>query len=139
MNTAGLVLAFSLLTGGALAQAAGALPVMPPAESAELAAKGDRCVLTWAGENGREELAVGIPFPCAFHREPGGAVRYHLMGSRRLALIEHSTPDPARGGCLTTIRGVAFDGEAVALSPGLEKVAACPPFRWDEKMFIGLF
>jgi hypothetical protein len=99
------------------------------------------CILTWTGPRGSAELSVGISSPCAFNRDQDGMIRLVGTARGRVALVESSLPDPDRAGsCITHVRGVlvAADG-AVSLSPHISMVAACLPFRWDEKMFIGLF
>lgn len=106
----------------------------------EVVAASDRCTIIWTGSSSSRELAVGIPAPCRIHKDLSGKVRYRMQDGRSIALIESSSPDPSRGNsCLTQIRGVRFDHASVTLSGGVSKVASCPPFQWDDKMFTGLF
>ncbi|WP_332681031.1 hypothetical protein [Bosea sp. (in: a-proteobacteria)] len=127
--------------------AALALAAAPVASATEIGPGGatiapdaGRCLLTWVEAAGRREVDVGLPSPCTLHKDASGKVRLHKRGRDLIALVEHSVPDPARGArCITQVRGVLFEKGAATLSPAISRVAACPPFRWDEKMFTGLF
>ena len=106
----------------------------------DIASDSARCVIAWSGKGRAEDLVVDIPAPCALHKDLEGSIRFFDKGGRRIALIESSAPDPARGdSCITHVRGVIFDENGAELSEGISKLAACPPFQWDQKMFTGLF
>jgi len=55
-------------------------------------------------------------------------------------LIEHSVPNPkSPGDCDTHIQAVLLSAEGARSSRAVERVAMCPPFQWDDVMFVGLF
>ncbi|MDB5559712.1 MAG: hypothetical protein JWQ36_2646 [Enterovirga sp.] len=130
---AGVVLAVAGAGGaGAVEQVAGA--------SLALSASSGSCQLQWTTQGGAGDLELGLPQPCQFHRDRNGAIRIRSVGSAEHVLVESVTRSPeSPGQCVTQIRGIAVAAGAVAASPHVSKVAACPPVQWDEKMFIGLF
>ena len=84
--------------------------------------------------------ALGIPWPCNFHRQEDGTIRSVSSDGSSIVLVESSRPDPDYSGdCITRIRAVRIENGAVEISTGTSSVATCPPFDWEQKMFLGLF
>lgn len=85
-------------------------------------------------------LASKLPAPCQFHRDRAGQPRTVRHGKEQRLLMESSRPHPTSAGdCITKVRGIAVTGRRARLSPHTSTVAACPPFQWDEAMFMGVF
>jgi hypothetical protein len=99
------------------------------------------CVVVWSGGGAEQSLQIGIPGPCDLHKTLGGDVRVHKDKNRSIVLIEHSVPDPTRGGktCITEIRALAIEAGQATVSRSTSRVASCPPFQWDQVVFTGLF
>jgi len=54
-------------------------------------------------------------------------------------LVERSTPNGDHpGDCDTRVQAIIVSPETLRTSTGVERVAMCTPFRWDDVMFIGL-
>lgn len=111
------------------------------AETVEVRSGVNECIVVWTGASGRQEINTGIPAPCAIHKTLKGELRVYRDGNRSVVLIETSVPDPSRGekSCITQIRGLAYDAQSATLSKHISRVASCPPFQWDQKMFTALF
>ncbi len=107
----------------------------------EIKPAGEQCVLIWTGHDRQQEIAAGISGPCALHKTLKGEIRYYKDAGRNIVLIESSQPDPSRGikSCITNIRAFAYDEQSFVLSAHTSRVASCPPFQWDQKMFTALF
>lgn len=83
---------------------------------------------------------LDLPAGCTFHRDKTGAVRTLEAHGKTFALVEHSAPSPASpGDCVTRLRGLQVTGGTVRIAPAAARVAACPPFAWDDVMFLGPF
>ena len=76
---------------------------------------------------------TALAWPCQFHTDHQGKVRVLSEKSVQWLLIE-STTDEA-----TQLQAVRIQGTRVTLSPYHDRVAAKPPFQWDQAMFKGLF
>jgi hypothetical protein len=95
-----------------------------------------RCGLV--SDNGN--LSLLLKWPCRFHLDTQGAVRVQQVGSSHVLLVENSEAmDPPSRDCRTTLQAVRISDHGLEASPVVSQVAACPPFEWDEKVFIGLF
>lgn len=85
-------------------------------------------------------VALDLPAPCAFHRDPSAEIRTVQHADSIVLLIESSIPLPeSPGDCDTRLKAVAIEAGKVVVSPHTDQVASCPPFQWDEMMFLGLF
>ncbi|UZZ13293.1 hypothetical protein NDO41_12745 [Ectopseudomonas mendocina] len=90
------------------------------------------------GEDGGLDLL--LKWPCQFHRDPQGKLRTQQVGSTQVLLVESSEPDePPSRDCDTTLQAIRTTEQGLEASTVVSRVAACPPFQWDEKVFIGLF
>ncbi|AIS12531.1 hypothetical protein JM49_12825 [Pseudomonas chlororaphis subsp. aurantiaca] len=85
-------------------------------------------------------IDLSLKWPCQFHRDPSGMLRTKQVGTRQVILVESSEqlPSPSQD-CRTEIQGLRSTGQGLEASSAVSRVTACPPFQWDEKMFIGLF
>ncbi|EJL06763.1 hypothetical protein [Pseudomonas chlororaphis] len=86
-------------------------------------------------------IDLSLKWPCQFHRDPSGTLRTRQVGTRQVILVESSEqlPSPSRD-CRTEIQALrSGSGQGLEASSAVSRVTACPPFQWDEKMFIGLF
>lgn len=120
-------------------------------EGKEFALKNDagKCQLIYAGET----FDLQIPTPCDFHRSPEKAVRVFprdfYSGKKKqpknykntpIFLIESSTANPDRpNDCRTQLQAVKIVSGKARVSKLVSKLAACPPFQWEEANFTGLF
>ncbi|MCY1287968.1 hypothetical protein D9M70_369850 [compost metagenome] len=95
-----------------------------------------RCVLE---EPGQASLALQLKWPCRFHLDAEGGLRTRQVGETRVLLVESSERMPDSQDCRTEIQAVRTLGNGLQPSTAVSRVAACPPFQWDEKVFIGLF
>ncbi|MGN7744067.1 hypothetical protein ACTJKT_29310 [Pseudomonas sp. 22526] len=86
-------------------------------------------------------IDLSLKWPCQFHRDASGALRTKQVGARQVILVESSEPMPAPSrDCRTEIQAIrGGSGQGLEASSAVSRVAACPPFQWDEKVFIGLF
>ena len=97
------------------------------------------CRLNVLGTN-PSSVALDLPAPCAFHRAPSAEIRTVQHADSIVLLIESSIPLPqSAGDCDTKLKAVAIESGNVVVSPHTDQVASCPPFQWDEKVFLGLF
>ncbi|MDJ0656367.1 MAG: hypothetical protein QNJ40_19565 [Xanthomonadales bacterium] len=81
-----------------------------------------------------------IPAPCQVHRTTQGTVRVHQESGRHYFLVESSRPHPELpDDCETHLQSVMVYQGTVTPSSLSDRVAACPPFQWDTKVFTGLF
>jgi hypothetical protein len=95
-----------------------------------------RCALE---EPGQASLALQLKWPCRFHLDAEGGLRTRQVGETRVLLVESSEKVPDSQDCRTEIQAVRTLGNGLQPSTAVSRVAACPPFQWDEKVFIGLF
>jgi hypothetical protein len=95
-----------------------------------------RCSLT----DGERRIDLLIKWPCQFHRDDEGELRTVEVAGAEVMLVESSEkmPTPSKD-CRTEIQAVRTQGDELEPSPSISRVSACPPFQWDEKVFIGLF
>ncbi|AZE49418.1 hypothetical protein C4K04_3748 [Pseudomonas chlororaphis] len=85
-------------------------------------------------------IDLSLKWPCQFHRDPSGTLRTRQVGTRQVILVESSEPLPSPSlDCRTEIQALRSTGQGLEASSAVSRVTACPPFQWDEKMFIGLF
>lgn len=88
----------------------------------------------------QSDLKLLLKWPCQFHRDPNGRLRTKRVGSTPVLLIESSEKMPAPSqDCHTEIQALRAIEGGLEPSPAVSQVASCPPFQWDEKVFIGLF
>jgi hypothetical protein len=84
--------------------------------------------------------SAGIPWPCHFHKKKSGKVRIIRSGQFEYMLLESSKPATENlRDCETHLRSIRALGEQLQISQHQEKVAACPPFQWDDVLFTELF
>lgn len=85
-------------------------------------------------------IDLRLKWPCQFHRDASGKLRTQQVGARQVMLVESSEqmPPPSQD-CRTEIQAIRSTEQGLEASPAVSRVAACPPFQWDEKVFIGLF
>lgn len=89
---------------------------------------------------GDRTVNLEIPWPCDFHRGPDNEIRIKAFNNESVFLIEYSRPHPELpNDCETRLQAVKVANNVLRASEHTELVAACPPFQWDEKMFMGLF
>ena len=99
----------------------------------------DGCRLSYSLEAGRGAVDLTLPTESRFHRDANGSVRVVRVGDLQVCLVESSRPDPDNpGDCDTRIQGVIVSNGSVSASQAVSKVASCPPFDWDDKMFRSL-
>lgn len=76
---------------------------------------------------------------CRFVRDRSGRLHTVTTNAGPVVLVETARPSTAPharpNDCDTAIRGVVVSGRDVLLSRQTQRVAACPSFGWDEKMF----
>ncbi len=93
-------------------------------------------------QEGHERAARKLTLlpPCRLHRTVAGAVRVESPHGAPTALIESSRPHPQLAqDCDTRLQGVRMVNGTLNLSTQTSRVASCPPFQWDLKLFSGLF
>lgn len=96
------------------------------------------CRITQGG--GQSTLALSLSPPCRLHRGADGAVRVESPQGFPVVLIESSRPHPELPkDCDTQLQGVRVVEGRPSVSPHTSRVASCPPFQWDLKLFSGLF
>lgn len=86
------------------------------------------------------KINTKIHWPCNFHRSSGGGIRFLKIQDYQILLIESSRPHAViKGNCLTEIQALKLFSNKITMSNYSDRVSVCPPFKWDEKMFTGLF
>jgi len=86
------------------------------------------------------DIDLRLKWPCQFHRDASGTLRTRQVGTRQVILVESSQQQPAPSqDCRTEIQAIRNTGQGLEASSAVSRVTACPPFQWDEKVFIGLF
>ncbi|MBM7069315.1 hypothetical protein [Actibacterium sp. 188UL27-1] len=77
---------------------------------------------------------------CQLHRDSTGAPRSVEGPVGRIFLVEQSVPaTDGSGDCDTQVQAVAVGEDGLVVAPNTARVASCPPFQWDEVMFLGVF
>jgi hypothetical protein len=92
-----------------------------------------------APDGSASTLAIDAPSPCRLSRDPDGRVRTHEVRSELVFLVVCSEVEREIAGrpfCDTRIRGVVVGDDGVRLPDREQRVGACPPFPWDEQMFV---
>jgi hypothetical protein len=104
--------------------------------------------LTLEGRAGRcvvrptdgEVIELSLPAPCDFHRGPSGAPRVESPAGEPTVLVEWSVRDSTLpNDCDTQLQALRMHSGRVQASEHVSRVAACPPFQWDAKIFFALF
>ena len=102
--------------------------------------KKEECHLVYSSPLNKGDLTLQVIPPCSFHRSPDGKVRIMPTPKGDVMLIESSRPHPdLPKDCQTRIQGVRINREHVKISSSISKVTMCPPFQWDDVMFLGIF
>lgn len=129
-------LACFALSAGAQSPADNATRAQFLQQSLQLLEHEGRCRLV----SDNDDLDLQLEWPCRFHLDRHGVLRTRQVGSSHVLLVESSEamPPPDRD-CRTTLQAVRSGSHGLEASPVVSRVAACPPFEWDTKMFIGLF
>jgi hypothetical protein len=102
----------------------------------------EQCVVSFSGPTHRGTLSLQLPSPCQFHRGSKGEPRFVTTKDALVLLVESSRRSPSNSTgvlkalCDTQIQGIVIRPEGVFASKAISKVKACPPFQWDEKMFL---
>jgi hypothetical protein len=105
-----------------------------------LSLSSEACMLTYTAPHVEGSIDLQLPPPCDFHRSLDGKVRLISLRETDILLVESSRPNPKHpSDCETRIQGIKLTAQRVVVSRGVSRVAACPPFQWDEKMFTGFF
>ena len=93
-----------------------------------------------AANNSSQPHSLNIPWPCNFHKNKSGDVRIIRSGEYDYLLVESSKPSPENSrDCETHLRSIRAAGEQLEISQHQDKVTSCPPFQWDDMVFIALF
>jgi hypothetical protein len=101
---------------------------------------GGRCQLHYLGTAAAGNIKLQIPWPCQFHLDRDGDVRTLAVADAEVAVVEHAAPDPeSPKDCDTRLQALRISGRDIRASEYSDRVAACPPFQWDEPVFTGLF
>jgi hypothetical protein len=93
-------------------------------------------------DRGGEERAysLGIPFPCAFHKNRAGDIRTIRSGKYEYALVESAKfVGSGTSECETQLRAIRIAGKQLQISQHKDTVASCPPFQWGRLMYTELF
>jgi hypothetical protein len=99
-----------------------------------------QCGIRYSRNGEVKTIAMNIPWPCDFHRALDGEVRKKKTTGSLYLLLESSNKYPGSdGSCETHIQGIKLGGDLIVSSEYHDKVASCPPFQWDDKMFTGLY
>lgn len=102
-----------------------------------LTARDGTCVVRSADGH---TIELAVPAPCDFHRSPSGAPRVESPDGQPTVLVEWSVPDAALpSGCDTRLQALRVRSGRLQASEHVSRVAACPPFQWDVKVYSGLF
>jgi hypothetical protein len=98
------------------------------------------CLLHYSGTAAAGDIKLQIPWPCQFYLDREGEVRTLAVADAEVAVVEHAAPDPeSPKDCDTRLHAVRISGRGIRASEYSDRVAACPPFQWDEPVFTGLF
>jgi hypothetical protein len=98
----------------------------------------DQCLVVAVGADSvPRKMALDIPAPCAFHRDTAGAVRTFSRNGVTIALLEHSMKrTDGLSGCRTRLQPIELGAAGEISKKPVRRVAACPPFQWDQKVFV---
>lgn len=113
-----------------------------PDHSAEIASTEDHCAADIFAPQGRFHIILDLPLPCEIHRKPNGSIVTFLNQGEHIILVENSRPHPdLPNDCLTKIQAITLGNGLTPprASEAVATVAACRPYQWDAKMYIGLF
>ncbi len=100
---------------------------------------GTPCIVRARREAGNIDLRLSVSSPCALHRDRDGAIVTRVVNGTHVLLVERSERDATRpGSCDTRVQAIAVTPDAVRVSKAVERVAMCPPFQWDDVMFLAL-
>ena len=104
-----------------------------------LVAASGKCNLQFLRNSGSSTVSLQLEPPCHFHRDVRGQLRVVSHRQKIVILVESSRPNRKHAGdCDTRIQGISIISNQVVPSKVISKVALCPPFQWDEKMFVAL-
>ena len=101
---------------------------------------GSACRLLQLGADTDQVIRLPLAGLCQFHRDPGGALRVMDSPDGAIFLVETAVPkSDSPGDCDTQVLAVRMtaNGPVAAATPA--RVASCPPFQWDDVMFLGAF
>ncbi len=104
----------------------------------QLEAQGQTCQIRDAA-NPATTHSVNLPWPCQFHLDKAGHPRIVRSGKFEYLLIEASSQLANSRDCDTQLRAVRAKASQWKISEHQDKVAACPPFQWDNMIFSALF
>ncbi|MEL6521441.1 MAG: hypothetical protein AAFQ66_10790 [Pseudomonadota bacterium] len=100
----------------------------------------DGCRIVMMSQHGDQVEPLALSGLCTLHRNEEGAVRQVSGPDGPIFLVEHSVAArDGSGDCLTNVQAVAVSEQGLVVAPNPALVATCPPFRWDEVMFLGVF
>ncbi len=86
------------------------------------------------------KIGLKIPWPCNFHRTKNGDIRVVMINDISIVLLESAIlPHGLLRDCITHLQAIKVINEQIYASEYQDKVATCPSFQWDEKIFSGLF
>ncbi|XXF79658.1 hypothetical protein P2318_07840 [Myxococcaceae bacterium GXIMD 01537] len=89
---------------------------------------------------GKAPLVLQVKWPCQFHRDDAGRLRVKSREGAPILLVERSERMPnSDRDCLTEVQAVRLRAGELEGSPAVNRVSSCLPFRWDEKVFVGMF
>ncbi len=122
-------------------------PVASPAAGQQAAAVGgvdlelDGCTLVVSRPDFRRSFDLPAQSACDFHRNRDQSLRVVTFRGQEVFLVESARrgsaaqPSAGPGGCETRLFPVVVSSSDVVVLTKPVAVAACPPFRWDEKVF----
>lgn len=105
-----------------------------------LEARNGKChaISSQGGSATQQEL--DIPWPCHFHTNRAGEIRTIRENGYAYGIIESSRPKPKPSAdCETYLQSIRIKGAITEVSQHKDQVASCPPFQWDEYIFLELF
>ncbi|CAA9263064.1 MAG: hypothetical protein AVDCRST_MAG04-2716 [uncultured Acetobacteraceae bacterium] len=101
----------------------------------------DGCTLVVSRPDFRRSFDLLAPSACDFHRNRDQSLRVVTFRGREVLIVESARrgsaaqPNAGPGGCETRLFPVVLNSSDVVVLTEPIAVAACPPFRWDEKVF----
>jgi len=105
-------------------------------EKMELRPIAGRCVLIRADQS---QFPLKINGPCQFHLDLKGKLRVKMIEGTPVMLIETFEKMPGDIGCITDVQAVRMRQGRLIASRGVNHVASCPPFQWDEVVYRGMW
>jgi hypothetical protein len=98
------------------------------------------CRLVRLSEAGDVVLRLPLSGLCLFHRDDKGALRVMESPEGPIFLIESTRLLPENPqDCDTRVLAIRAAGDGLTPAPTPSRVAMCPPFQWDDVMFLGPF